>query len=123
MGPLPKPQPTTAHLSPRTQTTGGAKEGGVQPVLSRVRHGDLVLAAAAPRAFLSLLSPTTNRKCVTRRPRGDVNFRPALTPRMRERYHPRRGSYSFSSSSSLREGSRWIGGGAFLGFKAEKVLG
>lgn len=37
---------------------------------------------AAPSAFLSLLSPTTNRKCVTQRRRGDVHFRPAPTPRM-----------------------------------------
>lgn len=49
------------------------------------------MVAASPRAFLSLLSPTTNRKCVTRRRHSDVNFRPALTPRMCSFHCPKRG--------------------------------
>lgn len=86
----------------------------MRPVPSRLRHRVRVVATAVPRAFLSLLSPTTNRKCVTRRRRSDVNFRPALTSRMRTRHRARQWSDSSSPRPSLREGSGRPGRRAFL---------
>ncbi|XP_027430476.1 translation initiation factor IF-2-like [Zalophus californianus] len=85
----PEARPPPAGDPHRGQGAGGEQEarrgGGPGPFDSGTAAlAAAAAAAAAPRAFLSLLSPTTNRKCVTRRRRrGDVHFRPALTPRMR----------------------------------------
>lgn len=55
---------------------GGSQAAGLLAALAQLRWWRWRRLLAL--SFLSF-SPTTNRKCVTRWRRGDVDFRPALT--------------------------------------------